>query len=243
LNEHSGHFERGLLAQLALGHYRLKLLAVAASVGLYVLVHDSQDTQRVIEYDVLAVLPANNDGRVLVSSLPGKVQVTLRGPKAAMNALQPARLKPIPIDLRNYTKPSFAFDERLIAVPSRIQVVRVQPSQVGLAWRRRARRTIPVQVQLVGTPRNGSARVIAVTGPTTIEISGPDDEIAAAGNLTTEQVSVASLPEGTHELLASRAELPGHLAYSGANPVRVRVSVGPTRPEPITGDVNSAKSH
>jgi hypothetical protein len=243
LNEHSGHFERGLLAQLAFGHYRLKLLAVAAAVALYVLVHDSQESQRVIEYDVLAVLPANNDGRVLVSSLPGKVRVTLRGPKAAMSALQPARLQPIPIDLRNYTKPTFAFDERLIAVPNRIQVVRVQPSQVRLTWRRRARRTIPVHVQMVGTPRGGFASVIGVTGPTTIEISGPDDEIAAAGNLITEQVSVAGLPEGTHELPATHAQLPGHLAYSGANPVRVRVAVGPSRSAPITGDVNSAKSH
>ncbi|HET6334201.1 MAG TPA: CdaR family protein [Polyangiales bacterium] len=243
MNEHGGHFDRGLLAQLAFGHYRLKLLAVAASIALYLLVHDSLDTQRVIDYDVLAVLPANNTGKVLVSSLPGKVRVTLRGPKAAINALEPARLKPIPIDLRNYSEPTFAFDERLIAVPHRIQVVRVQPSQVRLAWRPRARRTIPARVQLVGTPHDGFASVIGVIGPTVIEISGPDDEIAAAGNLITEQVSVAGLSEGTHELPAIRAELPGHLAYSGAIPVRVRVAVGPTRPAPITGDVNSAKSH
>jgi len=229
LKELGGHFERGLIAQLALGHYKLKLLAITASIALYVAVHQTQDAERVVDYDVLAVVPSTNERRVLVSTVPGKLRVTLRGPKSAVNAVQPAKLKPIPVDLRSYSGSTFSFDKRLVAVPSRVQVVQIEPAFVRLAWRPRAERGIPVRVQLLGTAPSRPAHVVSIVGPTTVGISGPADETQAPADIVTDQVSVAGLQEGVHELAATRAPLPGHLVYSSASPVRVRVQVDPAR--------------
>jgi hypothetical protein len=226
LNELPGRSERSLVAQLVFGHYRLKLLAVAASMTLYVFVHGGRESQRVVDYDVLAVLPTRHDDQVLVSSLPAKLRVTLQGPSSALRALEPQKLKPIPMDLRNYRGPTFAFDRKRIAVPSRIEVARIDPAQVALVWRPRAHRAVPVRLQLIGAPRNGFARVTSLAGPTLLDISGPDDEVAAARELVTHEVSVAGLESGAHELVTTPARLPGHLECFDTAPVRARIQIG-----------------
>lgn len=226
----SKHVERGLLAQLVFEDYPLKVFSVLLSVALYLLVHSDEDAERTVDYDVVAVLPPGDADRVLVSELPARVRVTLRGPRSRIDALQLNELKAIPMDLRNHALPTFTFDPRLIAAPSRVQIVRVDPDHVDVRWRPRAERTFQVRVQLVGAPQPGFvATVVRVGGPTSVVISGPEDEVAAAAAtvLFTDEVSIAGLGAGTYQLPTKQKFLVGHLTYVGVTATDVKVEIRP----------------
>jgi hypothetical protein len=242
LKEVGKHPERGLLAQLVLEDYPLKLLALGLSIALYALVHSDQDAQRTMSCDVIAVLPSANSSKVLISAVPTKVNVTLRGPSSRLNSLQHTDLTPIQLNLRDSREPVIRFDASSISVPERIQVVGIDPPVVQLSWRARAERTIPVRVQLLGTPAAGfEAAVKNVIGPSVVVVSGPADEVASIANVFTDEVGVAGLAAGSHRLRAKRKLLAGHLAYIDVTSLEVQIEVRPAVGERVIRDVELAK--
>jgi hypothetical protein len=157
--------------------------------------------------------------------------VTLRGPRSRINALQPNDLKAVPLDLRNYTRPTFTFEPRLIGVPSRVQIVRVDPVRVALRWRPRAERFLPARVQLVDGPQPGFVATVLRVRPATVAISGPDDEVASASvDAFTDEVSIANLGPGIYDLPAKSKPLAGHLIHVGASATDVQIQIRPELP-------------
>ena len=226
MRETAQPIDRGLIARIFVDNYPLKLLSLGFAVALFSIVHSDQDAQRSMYLDVVALLPPPSAGKILVSSLPARVKVTLRGSRSRIAALEHDDFAPVQMDLRDPDRGFYHFDPASLGITGPFHVVSIDPASVQLTWRDRAERPLPVRVRLHGTPAAGYAvkGPIAVE-PATVKVSGPKDEIDALHELYTEEVSVDGLTAGVHERRARLEPLTGHISFSDQNTVAVRLEI------------------
>jgi YbbR-like protein len=224
VKELAPHGGRGLLARIALENYPLKLLSLGLAIALFSIVHSDQDAQRSMFLDVVALLPPRSADRVLVSSLPAQVKVTLRGSRSRIAALQHDDFAPVQMDLRETGRQSYDFDATAIDVSGPVQVVEIEPRSVPLVWRTRAVRMVPVRVKLRGSPEEGLAikKPMLVT-PAMVQISGPSEEIERIAEVFTEDVNIDNMSEGTHERRAKLEPPQGHIGYLEQDTVSIQL--------------------
>jgi YbbR domain-containing protein len=224
--------ERGLLGQIFLVNYPLKLLSLGIAVVLFSLVHSDQDAQRSMYIDVVVLPPPRKTEKVLVSALPAQVKVTLRGPRSRIAALQHDDFAPLQMDLRDTTRRVYTFDQSAIDVSGPVQVVSIEPSSVELIWRTRSEHKVPVRLKVHGTPEAGyMVKKPAVIAPASVTVSGPSDELAALTEVSTEDIAVDGMTEGVQERRVQLQQLSGHLAYVEANSVAVHLEIVPEQSE------------
>jgi len=224
--------ERGFLAHLLLDNYPLKLISIVFSVALFSVVHNGEDAQRSVYLDVVALLPPPTADSVLVSTLPARVKVTLRGSRSRISALSHDDFAPVHMDLREPGRQYYYFDPSDIGVTGSLHVVSIEPGNVPLVWRPRAERTVTILPNLSGTPATGYVvRPPVQIAPTNVTISGPRDEVEAISSWTTEQISVDGLGPGVVERRVRLEPLTGHLTYMGQSVVAVRIEVDPDTAE------------
>jgi YbbR domain-containing protein len=218
--------DRGWLARLFLDNYPLKLVALVFAIALFSIVHSDQDAQRSLYVDVVALLPAANSESVLVSTLPARVKITLRGSRSRIAALEHDDFAPVQMDLRDAGRQYYYFDASSVGVSGPFRVVAIEPANVQLTWRPRAERTIPVRAKLNGTPQPDHAvRQPIVIGPSTVAISGPKDELDLISYCSTEDINIDGLGAGVHERRARLEPLSGHVTYVAQSAVSVRVDI------------------
>jgi YbbR domain-containing protein len=218
--------ERAWFARVVFDNYPLKLLALAFAVALFSLVHSGQDAQRSVYVDVVALMPPTEADMILVSTLPARVKVTLRGARARVAAVGHNDITPVQMDLREPGRRFYYFDPAAIGVSGPLRVVSVEPSSVQLAWRPRVDRSIGVRAKLSGTPAAGYAiRQPVEIVPSTVTVSGPKEEIEVLTVASTEDINIDGLAAGTHERRARLEPLSGHVAYAAQSAVLVRLEV------------------
>lgn len=93
--------KKSFLMRALTDHLGLKLVALVASVGLFVIVRGTEDAQISISVDVVALLPPPSTERMLVSEIPDEIRVTLRGSRSVLNAVRRDGMQPIQMDLRD----------------------------------------------------------------------------------------------------------------------------------------------
>ena len=228
MKEPAQHADRGFFLGLVLDNYGLKLLSLGFAIALFSLVRSEEDAQRSVYVDVVALLPPKTSDKILVSPLPARVKVTLRGSRSRLAALERDNVTPVQMDLRDPGKQFFYFDPSSLGVTGPFTVVSVEPASVQLTWRVRAARSMNVDAKLVGAPAAGYVvqRPIAVT-PKTVEVAGPREEVELMNTLQTEEINVEGLSAGVHERRARLPPLPGNLAYAAQNMVSARIEVVP----------------
>lgn len=220
------HAERSLLTRLFIENYPLKLLSLGFAIALFSLVHSDQDAQRSMFVDVVALLPPQSAGKILVSTLPARVKVTLRGSRARLAALSHDDFAAVQMDLRDPGRQFYYFDANAVSVSGPFRVVSIEPASVQLTWRPRADKEIAVEAKVSGTPSLGYAvrRPVAVTPPQ-VAVTGPKDEIELLDVLSTEDINVDGLGAGVHERRVRLMPLPGHVSYVADNTVSARVEI------------------
>jgi YbbR domain-containing protein len=224
--------ERGLLAQIFLENYPLKLLSLGIAIVLFSFVHSDQDAQRSMYVDVVALLPPRKSAKLLVSTLPAQVKVTLRGSRSRIAALQHDDFAPLQMDLRDAARKVYTFEQSAFDVPGAVQVVSIEPASVELIWRTRAEHKVPVRLKLHGVPEAGyMVKKPALLAPTSITVSGPSDELAALTEVSTEDVAVDGMSEGVQERRVQLQALTGHLAYPELSAVAVHLEIVPEQAE------------
>jgi YbbR-like protein len=218
--------DRGWMARIFVDNYPLKLLSLGFAVALFSIVHSDQDAQRSMYLDVVALLPPASADKILVSSLPARVKVTLRGSRSRIAALEHDDFAPVQMDLRDPERNVYHFDPAALGISGPFHVVSIDPVSVQLTWRERTERPLPVRVRLHGTPAAGVVvKGPIVVQPETIKVSGPKEEIDALHELYTEEVSVDGLSAGVHERRARLDPLTGHVSFSGPNAVAIRLEL------------------
>jgi hypothetical protein len=218
----------GALRRLLFENFGLKAFSLIASLALFGIVRGAEDAQRSIFVDVVAVVPAETSGRILLSDIPDRVQVTLRGSSPLVQSIRRDDVPPIQVSLEDTTARLYYFDPERIEVPAGVEILQIVPPTIPLQWADRAERSLPVQPTLDGRPANG----LMLAGPpevrpATATVSGPAPQISPLDHLTTDPIPINGLTAGRYERRVELMRLPPHAEYVGESEVTVGFEIAP----------------
>lgn len=204
----------------------LKLMALVVAIVTFSAVRGSEDAQRSVFVDVVAILPAAESGRMLVSELPDQVRVTLEGSRSRINALRPEELRPVEIDLSDTEISHYYFTREEFQIPTGLTVVQLLPASVELSWADRMEVTLPIHALLTGdSPEGLEVHRTPVVRPESVTLIGPVDELEDLAHVTTLPVDISDLGEGRHDRDVPLHRPPPHARYVSDIPIRVSFEV------------------
>ena len=133
--------------------------------------------------------PRVPDG-LLVTNLPTQpIAVRVRGPGTLLDNVD-VRRRRIALDLSAFGpgKAVIELSRDLIRddLPPRVKVVKFTPSKLELRLERRVRRTVPVRLDLAGTPALGYTVADSRVTPDAIDVSGPASKVDDLREIVTE---------------------------------------------------------
>ena len=188
------------LRRIFLDNWNLKLISFLFAVVLYSLVHGGQDARRSIVVELEAILPPESANRVLASTIPQNVRLTIRGSNQAIDDLR-ANAVTLQIDVSDGRENHINFENKMVKGPAGVAftVEQFDPPGIDLTWEERISRDVPVQVSVVGTPYKGySAKGIPTPDPPTVKVRGPMSEASVLQHVRADAFDVTGLSEGTY---------------------------------------------
>lgn len=203
----------------------LKLVALVASLGLFVIVRGTEDAQTAVPVEVVALLPPPSVDRMLTSEIPDEIRVTLRGSRAVLNAVRRDGMTPIQMDLRDAQEPFFYFDQDELEIPTGTTIVQIAPAAVPLTWVNRDEERLPVAPVITGELAPGHLRVGTTVEPAQVTIRGSASEVRRLESIATQPVDVSGLGAGRHERQVPLVALPDNVSYVDAVTVTVIIVV------------------
>lgn len=207
----------------------IKLVSLVISVGVFAYVRGSGTTQRSLDVPLLAMLPQGGDGRaVLLSSLPDKVRVTVRGASSVVGSLRVEELGPVQVDLRVGTRPFVRMSSDLLSLPAGARFVSIEPTNIPLSWDVSVTRVIPVRPSIVGTlPPRARVSVVDVE-PSRLRVRGPSLYVDPIVSVHTDEIETTGLAAGRYERRIALEPLRTGVDYEAAAGVRVTFEIVPT---------------
>lgn len=204
---------RAILRAALTENVGLKIVALAASIGLFVIVRGTEDAQISIAVDVVALLPPPSTDRMLVSEIPDEVRVTLRGSRSVLNAVRRDGMQPLQMDLRDASAHFFYFEQEELELPAGASIVQIAPAAVPLRWVDRDEGRLPVHPLTMNEPAVGHEVVSRAVAPETVMVRGAASEVNRLDEVRTEPVDLAGLTAGTHRRRVPLMPLPDHVSY------------------------------
>ncbi len=200
----------------------LKIVALAAAVLLFSIVHGAGDLQRSVSVDVVTLLPPASARKMLLSDVPDTVRVTVSGRRALVQALGREPLPPIQLDLRDTGRRFVNVDATPLDLPAGLRVVQLNPPMLELAWAERAERRLPVVVSLVGAPPEGlEVRGARRVDPAEVRVVGPASVVDRLTEVSTAPIDLARYAAGSQDVRVPLAAAPPHVTFGDGAPVRV----------------------
>jgi YbbR domain-containing protein len=208
--------------RIVLQNIGLKTFSLLVSIGLFTVVHGSDAGQRSLYVPVVALLPPESSGKVLVGELPDKVKLTLSGSRSVLNSID--SVESVQIDLTDGSE-YYHFEPDAFGLPAGIDI-QVTPATLALSWESRMEKKLPVRVQLSGTP-DASLDLAAkpTTQPGSVTVSGPRSVVSTLTDVLTEPVSLAGMGEGSHRRIVPLLDLPKQVNVSPKGVVTVEVQL------------------
>lgn len=155
-----------------------KLLCLIAACCFWVYVMNEQNPMMESTYTV-PVEKRNLDRSLVAMNVPSSVRVRVRMSRSDMIYMRSDSIKAY-VDLAGLTDGEYPNTQIYVSVPGNEQVVSVTPQYFDLNLDNYAVKSLPVTVELVGTPEmNFSAEKHKVT-PDVITIAGSSDQLARA---------------------------------------------------------------
>ncbi len=212
--------------EVVMNNIGLKIASLITAIVLFSLVRGAEDAQRSVFVDVVALLPAPNSGKMLVSELPDQVRLTLKGSRSQINAIRPENIPPVQIDLTDTDLRYYYFADDEFDVPAGVTITQVGPTSIALDWASRQERPLPIQPRLVGQPPDGLVLgEPARAEPAEVLVIGPDTEVADLRAVQTDPVDLSQIQLGRNELGAALVRPPPHTRYQGDPNVTVVLEV------------------
>lgn len=165
---------------------------------------------------------------VPASEVPERVVVKLIGPKAFLRSVLDRPEEPIPIPLlkKDAGVHTYRFPNDLQGLPLGVRVASIQPQTVTVRLDLVRQRTVPLQLELEGEPRQGFRVARAYLAPERVRIRGPRSHLSKLEFLTIRPVSVADLRESVRHPVTFDVLPPG-VEVEGPSP-DVIIEVVPT---------------
>lgn len=164
---------RAWIEALVFENIGLKLLALFFALVLYVFSHGAKDAQRTFAVDVVALLPAETEQRVLMTPLP-QIRVTVAGSRALVDDLRSEDFGALKLDLRSGEVGHVDLDPSMFHIPLGAQVTQIDPGSIALQWEDEITRDIPIQASITGQPAPGFVVLGApIVEPRVVQAKGP----------------------------------------------------------------------
>lgn len=178
----------------------LKLVSLIISLMLFGVVRGAGNVQRSLDVPVTFVLPTPDPGhRVLLSTLPEKVRVTLRGSPSVLTSLRADELGAIQLDLRDGNARNVRLQSSLIVIPAGTSFVSLTPDVIPLQWDVIAERTTPVRATVVGSlPPRAHVDHVEVE-PANVRVRGASLYVDPLVTVHTEPIDASGLAVGRYE--------------------------------------------
>ena len=200
----------------------LKLFSLVVSIALFTAVHGSEAGQRALYVPVVAMLPPESSGKILMGELPDKIKITLSGSRSVVNSIH--AVDSVQIDLTSAPR-YYTFEPSLFGLPAGIDV-QAQPSTLSLEWEPRREKRLPARVQLSGSPAPALELVgKPIVTPVQVMVKGPRSCVEALQELPTELISLGELSAGTHRLHVPFLSLPRQVSIVGASEATVELTL------------------
>jgi hypothetical protein len=200
----------------------LKLFSLVVSIALFTVVHGSEAGQRSLYAPLVAMLPPESSGKVLVGELPDKVKVTLSGSRSVVNSIH--QLDTVQLDLTTAPR-SYTFEPSLFGLPAGIDV-QTTPAVLTLDWEPREERKLPVRVQISGAPDTALELVAKPqVSPPRLLVKGPRSSVEAMHELPTDLLPLTGLGAGTHRVRVPLLSLPQGVTVVGSSEVTAEIDL------------------
>ncbi len=197
----------------------LKVLALGAAIVLFSVVRSGEDAQRSVFVDLIADVPSEEDGRVLVSELPAQIRLTLQGSRSVLNDLT---LDPIQINLAQADGAYYYLDASQLNVPMGISVTQISPDAFELDWDELGVRSIAVRVVLEGqVPEGLELKHPPVAVPSRVRLKGAATRLGALTQIRTEPLDLSQLGEGKSQHTLRLQPATANTRYMDDSRVRV----------------------
>lgn len=207
----------------------LKTASVIISVVLFSAVRGSGNVQRSLDVPATFVLPVSATGNaVLLSSLPDKVRVTVRGLPSVLGAIRADDIGPLQIDVREGRNRQVRLHPEMLTLPAGATFVSFTPDSIPLQWDTMVDRSVPVQPTIVGTlaPR---ARIEHIeVEPSHIHVRGASLYVDPMTSVHTEPIDVSDLTPGRYERRIPLEPARSGVEFDTARGVRVAFEVAVT---------------
>jgi YbbR domain-containing protein len=177
----------------------LKLFSVVAACFLWYSINVlERDAERVVRVPVTIRRVAQG---LMVTNPPVEtVAVTLSGPRTILDSIDESKTRLL-VNLARVRPGDVQVDLKAANVspelPKRIDVVRIQPARLRVLLERVSRKTLPVKVDLAGSPAFGYTVARAPATPSMVEVAGPAPAVEELRTIRTEPIDLTGVSQST----------------------------------------------
>jgi len=215
-------------------NFRMGLLALVISTLLWGIAHGSSSVERGLDIPVsFHDLP---DDLVITGQSTDQVNIRVRGSRAALRNLSPAKLDYV-VDVAG-AKPGLAayeVDVSRFDLPRGANVVSRSPATLEVEFERRGRRAVRVRADVEGDPAPGFVMGEVVVDPPRVWLSGARSEVMRLTEVVTETIEMA----GAQSSIDREVRLSlggGHVWMEETRPVRVKIPIEPVEGSRVEAD-------
>lgn len=203
----------------------LKLFSLGLAIVMFSVVQGSEDAQRSIWVDVVALTPNERSEKILTTELPDRVRLIIKGSRSLINSVRPETLPPVQIDLTSGELSRYSFLDQEFELPAGVAISMIDPASIPLRWADRAEKPLPIVPRFSGVLGAGLSLGSSSTDPATVVVTGPSTEVDSVSSAYTREIDLRDFGVGRHVRRVSLERPPPHSHYSDEVAVRVTFDV------------------
>ena len=222
------------MARRGTRNVRMGLLALVIATILWGIAHGSSSVERGLDIPIsFHDLP---DDLVITGQSTDQVNIRVRGSRAALRNLSPAKLDYV-VDVAG-AKPGLAayeVDVSRFDLPRGANVVSRSPATLEVEFERRGQRAVRIRADIEGEPAPGFLMGEVVVDPPRVWLSGARSEVMRLTEVVTETIEVA----GAQSAIDREVRLSlggGHVWMEETRPVRVKIPIEPVEGAKVEAD-------
>lgn len=211
----------------------LKAGALGIAILMFSLIHGAEDMERSVYVGVVVQPPSDAREMILVTEIPDRVRVRLKGSRARLNAIRQENLPPVDVTLKTKAEAQYYFEKEMFDLPAGVSVMQVVPPSLVFKWVPRAIREVPIEVALTGKlPAGLEWAGEAEVFPETIDVDGPREVVSSMRTVRSMEFDVSELEDGVVQREIPLVGAPANTTF-GVQTVVVTLRVQPKMKERV----------
>lgn len=204
----------------------LKITALLITLIIFAFVHGGESVKVKVITNINFVLPSEDSQKILVSTLPEELKLTIQGPKSIVYALKKDGISAIKIDLSQGLNKTIYFEDTEFQLPIGVKVVDVTPATARVQFEKDITREIKIILDERGIIKSGlKLKNKLKISPLTIKISGAESILEKIQYIKTDPIDLSSLSAGDYSQIIRLINAPQKTRYLSEPYVSVFVSI------------------